>query len=159
MKEKTLKPPSDPVAGRTCTLRHDDREITCVVDVPRDGDSVWTARLHDDGDRVLCELTGWVAAVPNGLGVRLGLRDHLRLMSAETERGLVGRGYARRLLEEATRVLALPIEPESMWEVIEQYPEWDWLEANRGALSAEALLSPIPTPSAPRRHRRRGAEG
>lgn len=126
---------------------------------PEQGDSVWSAMLEDPKSGMLCQLTGWIASFPKGLGPRLGLRDHLRLMRSRTARSVTGRGYARRLLREACRAFALPVEPESMWEAIERYPRWDWLESNRGALSAEALLAPIPASEGSPSRRRRGTGG
>ena len=145
--------------GRGRSLRHDGRTLRCVVVPPEEGDSVWSAILEDPTSGILCQLTGWIATFPKGLGPRLGLRNHLRLVRARTLRSLSGRGYAQRLLREACRVFDLPVEPESMWDAIERYPRWDWLESNRGALSAEALLSPIPASEGTPSRRRRGTRG
>lgn len=81
----------------------------------------------------------------------MGLPDHLRLMRSRTSRAYAGRGYARRLLSAVVEELSLPVEPVSMYEVVERYGQWEWLDGNHGTLSPYALLGhPPPDEALPR---------
>lgn len=112
---------------------------------PLKGDVVWQARLAASPAFVVCELVGWVTLFPRGLGHRLGFRNHLRLIRARIAPQSLVRGHGRWLLHRVSEVLSLPVEPTSMWDVVERYPSWDWLEQNRGALSPEELLTDGPS--------------
>ena len=126
-------------------LRHDGRFLVAEVSAGDDGDSMWTATLSDsEQGTAVCRMIGWIARMPAAIAARLGWQNHLRVMSTQTPRKLLGRGYAHCLLEFVSHSLSLPVEPPATWAAIERYSRWEWLDRNRGTLTAEQLLLSVP---------------
>lgn len=134
-----------PLGAVHSKLRHDGRTLVAEVSMGDDGDSMWAAALSDPREgHALCQMIGWVARMPAGIAARLGWQDHVRVMRTQTPRKLLGRGYARCLLEFVSRAFALPVEPPATWTAIERYSRWEWLDRNRGTLTPEELLRSVP---------------